>query len=686
MRTRSWTCVPLLLAVFASACSTNTVGGNVFFADAGGGIGNYGFGDGSGADGKGKPDAGAATDTHADAAPGDTAAPTHQLLFVQKNDDFGGFCDSLCALVVYQNAQRSLKVQYLVGGEPQPDALIEFALDDKNTTLATLQSTNVPPDEKGIAQADIKAGNQVGTVGVTVRVPGDPEAGELHFDVHVQSKAKGPLEIRVHYVGSKSLSEFGMVKLRLTEQESPGQPACKDIDLGDALPAAKWESPNLKWDNNDPMTTQPWLITSPLFSSSLPQSGEPLTFTVIAVASANSSSNALAAGCEDMTATVHWNLDSKSVEGESVIVTIKDLPPRLKGTYDLTTHLNLLSVLPPTVEAVLTTIIDIVTDPVAGLLGLICKLGNGKLDSICGAVFDDPAKPNIKELKQPFGGLIVQLLDAVLLSLLPPNVKQGLASGADLGEILTNLEIGGTMEIQAEPDNTGFLDKSHTKQDWASVTYKWSLGQSCSASDPNCGKKTFSIEAFQTNAITGQFDLWRDSFKSEIKIGQHALNVKWGALVNFIVQKQVLPLLFKDPKNPAAPPVDSYAKLFKSLVGGKGCLTKDVCCENFGASLTNGKQSLFSADFLAGACELVATLGSSYLESTLTGLDAQSGDPASGKGLLLAADHCAALDMNQDQFIDNLGVKSSPCTWDMTLNLLGKPKALKATFYASRQQ
>jgi len=378
-------------------------------------------------------------------------------------------------------------------------------------------------------------------------------------------------------------------------------------------------------------------------------------------------------------------LNSKSVEGESVVVTIKDLPPRLKGTYDLTTHLNLLSVLPPTVETVLTTIIDIVTDPVAGLLGLICKLGNGKLDSICGAVFDNPQKPNIKELKQPFGGLIVKLLNAVLLSLLPPNVQQGLAAGADLGEILTNLQIDGTIEILAEPDNTGFLDKSQTKQDWTSVTYKWSLGQSCSASDPNCGKNTFSIEAFQTNAITGQFDLWRDAVKSEIKIGQHALNVKWGALVNFIVQKQVLPLLFKDPKNPGAPPVDSYAKLFKSLVGGKGCLTKDMCCENFGVSLTNSGPSLFSADFLAGACELMATLGSGYLESTLTGLDAQSGDPASGKGLLLAANQCAAFDMNQDQFIDNLGVKSAPCTWDMTLSLQGKPKALKATFYASRQ-
>lgn len=682
---RPWTAL-LAISLAVAACSTSTVGGNVVFSDANGGVTNYGFGDGHGsADGKASGDAGTQADAgDAGQAPDDSANPAHQLLFTQKADDFSGTCDTICALLLNQNASRTLKVQYLVGGQPQPDALIEFALEDKTSTLGTLSATNVPTDEKGFASAEIKAGTETGEFAVLVRVPGDPDVGTLKFDLHVQSKAKGPLEIRLHYVGSRSLSEFGMVKARLTQQDAPGQPACKDIDLGDTLPAATWESPpNLKWDPATG-TTQPWVITWPQFAASLPQTGDPVTFTIVGVAAATTASNPLAAGCIDTGTSVHWNPQTKTIEGDSVTVTLTDIPPRLKGTYDLTTHLNLLSVLPPTVETVLETIINIVQDPVAGILGVACKLGNGKLDSLCANIFADPKNPNVKELSG-FGGVIVQFLDALLLSVLPPNVKQGLAAGADVGEILTNLEIGGVMDLQAEPDSTGFLDKSHTQQDWNSVTYKWSLGQSCNPKDPACGKKTFNIEAFQQNAITGQFDLWRDPFLSEIKIGEHALNVKWGALVNFIVEKQVLPILFADPSNPGAPPVDDYGKLFKVLVGGKGCLNKDLCCENFGNQLA-AKQSLLKADFLASTCEVLATLGATFLESQLTALDAKSGDPASGKGLLLGAEHCAILDSNQDQVIDHIGAKLTPCTWNMTLGLGGSPKQLKATFFATRQQ
>jgi hypothetical protein len=245
-----WTCALIVVPLLATACSTSTVGGNVVFTDAQGGVTNYGFGDGHGADGKAQADGAAPADSSdSGQVPDGTIDATHQLLFTQKADDFSGTCDTICALLMNQNAARTLKIQYLVGGHPKADALIEFALEDKTTTLGKLASSNVPTDENGFAQADIKAGNDTGQFAVLVRVPDDPDAGTLKFDLHVQSKAKGPLEIRLHYVGSRSLSEFGMVKARLTQQEAPGQPACKDLDLGDTLPAATWESPpNLKWD------------------------------------------------------------------------------------------------------------------------------------------------------------------------------------------------------------------------------------------------------------------------------------------------------------------------------------------------------------------------------------------------------------------------------------------------------
>jgi len=673
-----------LLGLLA-ACSDTVQGGIIVGADAKSDGGSYAFGDSK----VGHLDVADGTVTDLQSGQGDApttdVAANGKLVFGIAQDDFGGTCDTLCALQMNQNSQRKLLVKYTIGDLPVPGMLIEFALKDPATPFGSILSGNVATDETGLAGADVKAGNQIGTFDVVARVPDDPGAGTLEFQLHVASKAKGPLQITLHYAGSKSLAEFGAVKARLAKQASAGQPACATIDLGAQTDAAgnplqfAWESPpNLKWD-------KPWTINYPGFSSWLPQDGTPVEFTIVGIASSTSTSTPLAGGCIDTGATVKWDPQSKTLQGDNVLIVVKDIPPRLKGVYDLTNYIDLVSVLPDPVENVFKAMLDIVSDPVAGLLSLVCKLSNGSLDSLCKNIFDDPKNPNIKNLAQPFGGIIVKFLDAILLSFLPANVKTGLATGADLAEILQNLRIDGTIEIMAEPDNSGFLAKTYTKENWTSVTYKWSLGQSCNPNDPKCGLKTFNIEAFQPDAIVGSFDLWRDAFKSEIKIAKHGLNIKWGALVNYVIQKQLLPLITFDPKTPSAPTIDSYAKLIKSLLAGKQCLVKDTCCEDFGKQLA-GQQSLISADFLSSTCELMITLGTGFLEAQLTGLDVNSGDPTKNSGLLLAADHCPIFEVDGDQYIDSLGSQSMMCEWDMTLTIGGSPQPIKSKFFANRQQ
>ncbi len=664
------------LALTALGCSSQTVQGSVVLADSGNGIGNWQLGDIGSNDSTGAKDSGdSLADSGVDAGSADsgsTDTSTHTLQFVQEKGDDGIACVGVCVEKLSQNEVRTLKVRYLIDGKAVPDALVNFALQDPATKNGSLLSSNVPTDDQGACGADAKASQIEGVFNIVASVSTDPLAKPIDFEVHVAAKTKGPLTITLHYNGSKAFQEFGAIKARLTVQTDPGKPACKDIDLTDVLPAATWESPaTLQFD-------KPWAMTWPQFAATLPQSGAPMTYTVIGLAYPVKGGNQTAAGCLDTGATVQWDPASKTMSGESVTVILSDLAPRLKGTYDLTTHLDLLSVLPPSVEAILQDIIDIVTDPVAGVLSLVCKLGNGSLDSFCKNVFDDPSNPNINNLAQPFGGVIVKFLDALLLGFLPENVKSGLKTGADVGQILTNLEIGGTLEIDAEPDFTGFVDKKYVKETWSTVTYTWTLGASCNANDPQCGKKTIDVGAFQNDAIVGSFDCWRDAFKSELKIAQHALNVKWGALVNFLLEKELLPLITGDPN------VDSYGALFKTLVGGKGCIDKDTCCDDFGKNLA-AKQGILGASFLSTVCESIAQLGSGFLEAELAGLDAQSGNVGTGSGLLLAADHCPLFDFNQDMVYDKIGAQASPCKWDMTLGIGGSAKPLKATFWATRQ-
>ncbi len=615
------------------------------------------------------------------AAAADGVAAT-ALQFAVEKDDFGGSCETLCALLVNQNAIRKIGVRYLVAGKPAgPDIAVQFELPDPTAKQVVVLTPNVFTDEKGEAWAEIKSTSDLGVAAVVVRVPDDPGAGQLTYNLTVQSKAKGPLTITLHYAGANLLSEFGALQARLVKQVA-GAPACATLDLGDSLPPAAWTSPNLQWN-------KPWALTFPSLAGWVQKEAGPdgtVMFTVIGIAqSVKGGTKPIAGGCVDTGVVVKLS-DQGVVIGDDVIVDIKDLPPRLKGIYDLTSHIDLLSILPDPVEIVFKTILDVVSDPIAGLLGLACKLGGNTLNSLCGYVFQDPKNPSIKDLTA-VGDIVTKFLNAILLSYLPPQVKQGMSTGADLNEILTNLEMGGTFEFKAEPDNAGFLPAAQTKETWTTVTYKWTLGQTCNAQDPKCGKKTFNIEAFQADAIVGKFDLWRDAVLSQIKIAKHALNVKWGALINYIVQKQLLPAITADSKNPNAPVVDSYAKLIKTLMAGKQCLVKDTCCNDFAKQLAS-KQGLLKEDFLTSTCEVLITLGTSFLEQQLNQLDGTTGDPTKNSGLLLGTDKCPIFETNQDQLIDIIGgvLAKDQCHWDMTLTIGGKPNAIKGMFYATRQQ
>jgi hypothetical protein len=97
---------------------------------------------------------------------------------------------------------------------------------------------------------------------------------------------------------------------------------------------------------------------------------------------------------------------------------------------------------------------------------------------------------------------------------------------------------------------------------------------------------------------------------------------------------------------------------------------------------------LLKEDFLTSTCEVLVNVGTAYLESQLTKLDGDSGDPTKGSGLLLSADGCNIYETNQDQLIDLFGGPQAKdqCTWDMTLTIGGAPQSIKGKFFATRQQ
>ncbi len=620
-------------------------------------------------------DAVAGTDAEADGE-----GPTIQLRYAMPDnnkDDFGGVCEQLCKLQSNQNGIRKLYVQVTSSGVGVANVPVRFQLADPVAAagLGEVLLETTLTDENGVALTEVKSGNQVGVYDVVASIAevDHEQVKPLLFEMHVLSKAKGPLTVTLHYLGLSNPLELSDLRVRLVQQAAPGQPACADLDLGDVLPTAQWESPPIGWD-------KPWAVTYPPFvtwvQKEQSKTGQPVSFTVLGIARKSSADMVRAAGCLDTGATVTWNPQTQALEGDSVTIVVKDLPPRLKGVYEMTTKLDLLSVLPDGVEFAFKAIFDILSDPIAGILSLACKLGSGTLDSFCGLIFENPKTPAIDDLKQPFGALIVKFLDSIIFGFLPQPVKDGLTAGSDLGKILTNLEMGGIIELNKEPDANNFLSSKHTKDEWMSITYKWSLGQPCPPKDPNCGKKTISFAQFQNEAIVGHFDLTRQPILSTIDIAKHGLLVKWGALVSFLVQKQLLPLLTGNPK------IDSFELMIKSLLAGQACVDKDTCCADFAKQLAT-QQSIVGESFLSGVCEALVKLGAGFIESQLASLDT---DTSKGEAMTIWTKDCPIFDDDQNQIIDTLGKVSLPCKWNMTFKIGGNPVALDAVFWAVRQQ
>ncbi len=677
--------IVLAALLMQMGCSAEPTAGILLpFADgrAGAGDGSVFGGDGFGV---GQFDAQAPQDAQdgiapADGEPGDVQGPAIELQYALANgnkDDFGGLCKALCKLQLNQNSVRKVAVRLVVDGEPTANAPIRFLLKDPVAAsgLGEVLLEVALTDENGVATTEVKAGSQTGVFDVVASVAeADPTViVPKFFEFHVLSKAKGPLTITPHYLGSNNPMDYSDIRIRLVQQAAPGQPACQDLDLGDVLPTAQWESPPIGWD-------KPWAVTYPPFltwvQKEQSKTGQPITFTVLGIARKTSADQVRAGGCLDTGVQVAWNPQTMALEGDSVTVIVKDLPPRIVGTYEMTTVLDLLSVLPDSVEFAFKAIFDILSDPIAGILSLACKLGGSSLDSFCGLIFENPKSPAIDDLKQPFGALIVKLLDSILFLYLPKDVQQGLTAGADLGKILTNLEVGGVIEIQKEPGADGKLSKAYTRDEWMSVTYKWSLGQPCSPKDPACGKKTISFAQFQNEAIVGHFDMTRDGILSTIDIAKHGLLVKWGALVSFLVQKQLLPLLTGNPK------VDSFEMMIKSLLAGQQCVAKDTCCADFAKDLAK-QQSLVGESFLTGVCETLVKLGAGFIEAQLATLDV---DTSKGEAMTIWTDDCPIFDDDQNMIIDTLGKQALPCKWNMTFKVGGNSVGLDAVFWAVRQQ
>jgi len=202
----------------------------------------------------------------------------------------------------------------------------------------------------------------------------------------------------------------------------------------------------------------------------------------------------------------------------------------------------------------------------------------------------------------------------------------------------------------------------------------------------------YEIPGLNKDILTGQFS---GKFENNmLSVDPHPLRLSYGALLNFIFESLVLPLISGDED------VNTWEMFLYTLVGGKDCLPGPVsdpqlktCCELFAEKSTNGSSGTVYTIAKVG-CDTLVSEGSKYLRAQLTSLDTVSGenimigtraDDPETTGVDEALP-CELKDTDDDLLIDELGGAGKPCTWELQLNFTEEADNVDASFYGVREE
>jgi len=605
-----------------------------------------------------------------DSGPGDVAGEPEatcaqkKLDFLLATGDTDQPCKghTVCDIVLSYNTERDVQVQLTACGAPVPGAAIVWEIQNDTAQVGGLGATTTYTGTDGIATNVVRNVKQaIGQFQVKVCVSGEADVQCIFFNVAINPKGLAPLSVGfADYKGIYPLIDSANVFL--FKQGANKKPGCADIDIAHP-PTATVKSETI-------------YITQTAIFPELPglETEKVQYYTILGLARSGQGP-IQAYACNDVDGKVEWG-GKKYVELQLV-----DIPPALKGSYDITNVFDLVSGLPPNVANVVYAIIGFFENPSAQIMILICQAGGQTLEDFCGYLFTNPQNPKISELTTT-GDVVFQIINAVLIGLLEQNCPfedktlcgKIYWTGNDVGDILTKFQILSTFTFLQEPDKDGHLPAAACQEKWHTVRVRWTLGLECPPADDNCGWKNLPLGGpglpdiisgnFEANLLAGN--------KMEIK--PHTLNFQYGALVNFAIEKLLLPQMFGDGSD-GLPAVDSYEAMIGSLLAGKECLITDDCCSKFAEAVTNQTFGL-TKNFVEGACQALITTGATYLRQQLLSLDATPDNFQIGTKTA-----CPVYDTDKNMTFDAFGKKTEPCEWDARLTVGGTTYAPVGTFW-----
>jgi hypothetical protein len=574
------------------------------------------------------------------------------------------------------NGDRDLKVKVTACDAAVANEWITFTetQDDKNLCVLEVEGTTTGED--GIASVKITSPQEDQEGDCKVKACRGEDC--LIFNIWVKGKALVPLVVGFETYGGQ-YPQVNSGTVFIYKNQANGKPNCADIPPDNTSVTATAKQGPISLQTTAQFPTLPNLEEGKETSQ---------TYTVRCFAAEGTTGTSRAYGCVD---DVHVELGARTF----VECPLKDIPPKLVGSYDITSTFDMVSGLPPNVALVVNHIIGFFESPTGEVMMLMCDPAiwkNGsQLQDLCNYVFSDPAHPAIDQLSS-IGEIVRQIVDALLVGLLASNCPypdnpdlctQIYFTGKDVGDILKKFTLQSTMTCTQEPDVNGLVPMGGCREVWHTVILRWTLGKDCPPTDDQCGAISLSLSSLPgiEDTITADIEATISANGTKLAIAKHKVNLKYGALVDFALEKILLPQIFGDGSD-GLPAVDSFEAMIGSLLAGKACLQNYTCCEEFAANVVGQTGGVLAQNLVEGACDALITTGATYVRGFLTDLDATPDNFSLGTP---ADNPCSIYDTNKDMRYDALGKKTDPCVWDATLTIGTYEYGPDGTFYGSRQ-
>lgn len=498
-----------------------------------------------------------------------------------------------------------VRVQFLSGtDQPISGQYLTFTpLQD--TADTTVTPRNVQTDTSGVGQTSINAGYMAVDFNLQVSVQGDDSVAPVTILVHVMAKDDADYIVHVDYAGPVTLKE---VHVQLFD--SPR--ACNAL-------VESW-NPSV-----EPSDDQAWtsLVLLPEATGAIPERAvnvPPGTEFKYAVARGEPVDEHgegrgyyVTFGCADSIPAPN------PTSATRIEITMHNLWPSMEGTYEISSELNLINLIPDQYEQFISVIGEILRNPGQGLVTLIaitaCAIA-GETEcpnseywnySYFEWIFEYNSTTEEASLNQ-YGVVVATILEALILTginAINPSagdtIEEILGRGADVFDNAENFRLGGHLYIQQEPDSTGLLGNANYVR-YNLVTWIWD-------------EQERDIQLRNQSVISGNSIeaavLFHPTMTEtySIAVTPFALQLNYGELMIWVLESVIFPE-FIDPS------IDSFEDFFNWIID----------CEALADDLEErGGTYELLAPLAETACEQLSTAAITFLREWLGNLTADLG-------------------------------------------------------------